>query len=60
MKEGRKWANTEVAFRIPGLNNFGIEKFEDSIVVPKCYNLSRTYIMYTAIDMYIIWLMLDC
>lgn len=31
----------KVAFRIPGLNNFGIEKFEESIVAPRRCNLPR-------------------
>ena len=35
---------TNVASRIPGLNNCGIERFEKRIIASSFYNLSRTYI----------------
>ena len=46
MTEGINVQRTKVDFRIPGLNNFGIERFEESVVAPSLYNLSRTLHIY--------------
>lgn len=43
-------------FRIPGLNNFGIERFEESVVAPSLYNLSGIIYICMYICIYITYI----